>query len=45
MFAGFAAAAKKSADYAAGKYGESAKPDAKWKAEKGKGGKAGAAKH
>ncbi|MEK7414430.1 MAG: class II fructose-bisphosphate aldolase [Planctomycetota bacterium] len=31
--------AKMAADYAAGVYGDNAKPDAKWKNEKGKGGK------
>jgi fructose-bisphosphate aldolase class II len=30
--------AQMAADYAAGKYGENAKPDAAWKAHKGKGG-------
>ncbi|MCS6969701.1 MAG: class II fructose-bisphosphate aldolase [Planctomycetota bacterium] len=37
--------AQMAADYAAGKYGEAAKPDARWKAHKGKGGGACAMKH
>jgi len=36
---------KMAADYAAGKFGDNAKPDAKWKLEKGKGGMAGAMGH
>jgi hypothetical protein len=37
--------AQMAADYAAGNYGDNAKPDAEWKQEKGKGGKAGAMAH
>jgi fructose-bisphosphate aldolase class II len=37
--------AEMAAGYAAGKYGESAKPDAKWKLEKGKGQKGGPTMH